>query len=130
MMCGAVDPSSGMSRHVSPAVESPADRRRYRTHAYLLVLGVLGYAVSMLVVARWHTLLMVASGGLVVTSGAVGIAIGRNALLQTLVDFIEVDPARPGARRGIHRHLANAISGVYVLLGLWWIVMGAWWWLL
>ena len=99
---------------------------RYRAHKLLLGAGVITYMASMFGSPKLHSLALVAAGVMLMSSGILGLSVARNIIIDVLLDVFEGEERDHSDTR---RTLAAATSGVYLLLGLWWAVMGVWWWL-
>jgi len=92
----------------------------------LLGAGVIIYLASLFGSPQVHSLALVAAGAMLLSSGILGLSVARNIIIDVLLDVFEGEERGPSDTR---RTLAAATSVVYLLLGLWWAVMGVWWWL-
>lgn len=108
----------------------------------------MAFFLGLLLSGPAHAACLLGGGALLAISGVLGLLLGRNVVIEVLRDAISsgpkpppdqdtgaqalgplhhtTAPTGPTAEDRRHAHLVNAI---YLLVGLWWLIMAATWWL-
>jgi hypothetical protein len=117
-------------------------------HKYAFGGGLLAFLVSLLVSGSAHAASLVVGGALLGLSGVLGLQLGRNIVIDVLYDAVQPRRAAPSDRAAsradspLHRETpasptpqpedrwhANLVNAIYLMVGLWWLVMAVTWWL-
>lgn len=124
------------------------DESRYRVHRLSFAGGLLAFFLGLLLSGSAHAACLLGGGALLAVSGVLGLLLGRNVVIEVLREAVSsaankppdrdaaaqahvplhhtTAPSGPTAEDRRHAHL---ISAIYLLVGLWWLVMAATWWL-